>query len=191
LEPTVLDFDVEKARHLTFRLIGLDAEKFLAGYDLENLRVVGVFDGVLPMVFDQEGGRIVGGELVSRAPGGEVSYLGQLSYEDMGTFANFAFEALRSIQFNEMRIGVDGNLGGEIVTEVQFRGLQQGTTAKRNFFTKQIAKLPIEFNIRIQAEFLSLIGSMRALYDAEYAAQRYKGLLDVKPPETEETETPE
>lgn len=190
LEPTVLDFDVEKARNLTFRLVGLDAEKFLAGYDLENLKVSGVFDGVLPMVFDQEGGRIVGGYLVSRAPGGEVSYLGQLSYEDMGAFANFAFEALRSIQFNEMKIGVEGDLGGEIVTEVQFRGLQQGSTAKRNFFTKQIAKLPIEFNIRIQAEFLSLIGSVRALYDAEYAAQRYQGLIDVKPPVTEETEAP-
>lgn len=190
LEPTVLDFDVEKARNLTFRLVGLDAEKFLAGYDLENLKVSGVFDGVLPMVFDQEGGRIVGGYLVSRAPGGEVSYLGQLSYEDMGAFANFAFEALRSIQFNEMKIGVEGDLGGEIVTEVQFRGLQQGSTAKRNFFTKQIAKLPIEFNIRIQAEFLSLIGSVRALYDAEYAAQRYQGLIDVKPPVTEDIEGP-
>ncbi len=66
LEPTVIDFDVEAERKLTFRLVGLDAEKFVAGYDFENLRVSGVFDGVLPMVFNQEGGRIVGGSLVSR-----------------------------------------------------------------------------------------------------------------------------
>jgi translocation and assembly module TamB len=189
LEPTVLDFDVQAKRELTFRLVGLDAEKFLAGYDLENLRVSGVFDGTLPMVFDQEGGRIVGGWLVSRPGGGEVSYLGQLSYEEMGAMANFAFEALRSIRFDEMQIGVDGNIGGEVVTEVRFRGLQQGTTAKRNFITKQLAKLPIQFNVRIQAEFLSLIGSLRALYDAEYAAQRYQSYIKQEPPVTGE-ETP-
>ncbi|MEQ1539923.1 MAG: YdbH domain-containing protein [Sphingorhabdus sp.] len=178
LEPTVLDFDVSAKRELTFRLVGLDAEKFLAGYDLENLRVSGVFDGTLPMVFDAEGGRIVGGWLVSRPGGGEVSYLGQLSYEEMGTFANFAFEALRSIKFDEMQIGVEGNIAGEVVTQVRFRGLQQGSGAKRNFITKQLAKLPLEFNVRIEAEFLTLIGSLRALYDAEYAAERYKGYFD-------------
>jgi translocation and assembly module TamB len=185
LEPTLIDFDVSKPRNLTFRLVGLDAEKFLASYDLENLRVSGVFDGTLPMVFDADGGRITGGWLVSRS-GGEVSYLGQLSYEDMGTMANFAFEALRSIKFDEMQIGVNGNIGGEVVTEVRFRGLQQGSVAKRSYITKQLAKLPIEFNVRIEAEFLQLIGSLRALYDAEYAAQRYKGMLDTPPPVTGE-----
>jgi translocation and assembly module TamB len=188
LESTVLDFDVEAKRNLTFRMVGLDAEKFLAGYELENVRVTGVFDGTLPMVFDQDGGKIVGGWLVSRKGGGEVSYLGQLSYEEMGVFANYAFEALRSIQFDEMQIGVDGNIGGEVVTEVRFRGLQQGTLAKRNYITKQLAKLPIQFNVRIEAEFLSLIGSLRGLYDAEYAAQRYKSVLDAKPTVTGEKE---
>jgi translocation and assembly module TamB len=60
--------------------------------------------------------------------------------------------------------------------------LQQGSVAKRNFITRQLAKLPIEFTVRIEAEFLSLIGSLRTLYDAEYAAQRYKGYLDAPPP---------
>jgi translocation and assembly module TamB len=182
LEPTTLDFDLAVQRHLTFRMVGLDAEKFLAGYDLENLRVSGVFDGTLPMVFDQDGGRIVGGWLVSRKGGGELSYLGELSYEDMGVFANFAFQALRSIRFEEMQIGVEGNIAGEVVTEVRFRGLQQGSGAKRNFITKQLAKLPLEFNVRIEAEFLSLIGSLRALYDGEYAAQRYKSYIENQQP---------
>ncbi|MFM2410424.1 MAG: hypothetical protein RL481_1252, partial [Pseudomonadota bacterium] len=180
LEPTVIDFDVEKPRNLTFRLVGLDAEKFLGGYELQNLRVSGTFDGTLPMVFDQEGGRIVGGWLVSRPGGGEVSYLGQLTYEDMGYFANFAFNALKSIKFDEMQIGVDGNIGGEVVTEVRFKGLQQGSLAQQNFITKQLAKIPIEFNVRIQAQFLGLIDVMRKLYDPRYAAQRYKAQLEAE-----------
>ena len=172
LEPTTLDFGIESERRLTFRVIGLDAEKLLAGYDFQNLRVTGVFDGTLPMVFDQEGGRIVGGALISRPGGGEVSYLGELSYEDMGTFANFAFQALRSIRYSQLTIGVGGDLGGEIVTDISFTGLQQGSLAKRNFITSQLAKIPIQFNVSITAEFLKLIGSIRGLYDADYAAQR-------------------
>ncbi len=178
LEPTIMDFDVASERKLTFKLVGLDAEKFLAGYDLENIRVAGIFDGTLPMIFNRDGGRIEGGYLVSRDGGGEVSYLGELSYQDMGAVANYAFEALRSIQFRQMQIYVDGNLGGEIITRVSFDGVQQGSLAKRNFITKKLAKLPIKFNIRIQAEFLKLISSMRGLYDAEYAAQQAKANLE-------------
>ncbi|MEQ1550588.1 YdbH domain-containing protein [Sphingorhabdus sp.] len=178
LEPTVLDFDIASERKLTFRVIGLDAEKFLAGYDLQNLQVEGVFDGTLPMVFNQEGGRIVGGYLASRPGGGELSYLGELTYEDMGVFANFAFQALRSIRFREMRIGVDGKIDGEIVTDVAFEGLQQGSLAKQNFITKQLAKVPIKFNVRIEAEFLQLIGSIRGLYDADYALQQGRDIIE-------------
>ena len=173
LEPTVLDFGVEKERRLTFRVVGLDAEKFLAGYDFQNLRVTGVFDGTLPMVFNQDGGRIVGGALISRPGGGEVSYLGELAYEDMGTFANFAFDALRSIRYSTLTIGVGGDLAGEIVTDISFTGLQQGSLAKRNYITEQLARIPIKFNVSVTAEFLKLIGSIRGLYDVQYAADRH------------------
>jgi translocation and assembly module TamB len=172
LEPTILDFNVEKERRLTFRVIGVDAEKFLAGYDFQNLRVTGVFDGTLPMVFNQDGGRIVGGALISRPGGGEVSYLGELAYEDMGVFANYAFQALRSIRYTSLTIGVGGDLDGEIVTDISFTGLQQGSGAKRNFITKQLARIPIKFNVSITAEFLKLIGSIRGIYDPSYAAER-------------------
>lgn len=172
LEPTILDFGAESERRLTFRVIGVDAEKLLAGYDFQNLHVTGVFDGTLPMVFNQDGGRIVGGTLVSRAGGGEVSYLGELAYKDMGLLANYAFNALRSIRYSTLTIGVGGDLGGEIVTNISFTGLQQGALAKRNFLTRQLARVPIKFNVSVTAEFLKLIGSIRGLYDANYAADR-------------------
>ncbi|MEP7350078.1 MAG: YdbH domain-containing protein [Sphingorhabdus sp.] len=197
LDPTILDFGVEKERRLTFRVVGLDAERFLAGYDFQNLRVSGVFDGTLPMIFNQDGGRIVGGALVSRPGGGEVSYLGELAYEDMGTFANFAFNALRSIRYSTLTIGVGGNLDGEIVTDISFIGLQQGSLAKRNFITQQLARIPIQFNVSVKAEFLKLIGSIRGLYDAQYLADQSlpfildkNGQLQVTAEEAPVKETP-
>lgn len=90
----------------------------------------------------------------------------------MGIFANYAFQALRSIRYSSLTIGVGGDLDGEIITDISFAGLQQGSGAKRNFITKQLARIPIKFNVSITAEFLKLIGSIRGLYDADYAAQR-------------------
>lgn len=181
LEPTVLNFGVADERRLTFRVDGMDASKFLQQYDFDNLQVSGVFDGTLPMIFTQEGGRIVGGNLVARSGGGEVNYVGQVSYENMGYFANYAFGALRSIRYNNLTIGINGDLGGEIITEVSFSGVQQGAGAKRNFITKQLAKIPLQFNIRISAQFLQLIGSIRGIYDAKYASEKYgSAVLDRK-----------
>jgi hypothetical protein len=177
LEPTILDFEVESERHLTFRVIGVHAEKLLAGYDFQNLRVTGVFDGTLPMIFNQDGGRIVGGSLMSREGGGEVSYLGELTYKDMGVFANYAFNALRSIRYSTLTIGVGGDLDGEIVTDISFTGLQQGSLAKRNFITRQLARIPIKFNVSVSAQFMKLIGSVRGYYDPNYAADRDLGYL--------------
>ena len=90
----------------------------------------------------------------------------------MGLLANYAFNALRSIRYSTLTIGVGGDLGGEIVTNISFTGLQQGALAKRNFLTRQLARVPIKFNVSVTAEFLKLIGSIRGLYDANYAADR-------------------
>lgn len=167
LEPSVLDLSEEAERRLVFTVEGVDAAQFLTQFDFENMTATGVFDGKLPMVFDQDGGRITGGYLVAREGGGSLSYIGELTYEDMGTFANFAFNALKSVKYRNLTIGMDGAIDGEIITEVKFAGLQQGDTASKNFITKQLAKIPIEFNVRIQAPFMQLMSSAKAYYEPE------------------------
>ncbi|MGB5778806.1 MAG: YdbH domain-containing protein, partial [Allopontixanthobacter sediminis] len=127
------------------------------------------FDGEIPLVFDAMGnGSIRGGWLVARPPGGNVSYVGELTYEDMTPIVNFAFDALRSLDYKEMRIGMEGSLSGELVTKVRFDGVRQGSDAKRNFFTRQIDDLPIRFNVNIRAPFYQLITSVKAMYDPAF-----------------------
>lgn len=167
LEPSILDLSEEAERRLVFTVEGVDAAQFLTQFDFENMSATGVFDGKLPMVFDQDGGRIVGGYLVAREGGGSLSYIGELTYEDMGTLANFAFNALKSVKYRNLTIGMDGAIDGEIITEVKFAGLQQGDSASKNFITRQLAKIPIEFNVRIQAPFMQLMSSAKAYYEPE------------------------
>lgn len=167
LEPTILDLGEEAERRLQFTVEGIDAAQFLTQFDFENMTATGVFDGKLPMVFDQDGGRIVGGYLVAREGGGTLAYVGELTYEDMGTMANFAFNALKSIKYRNLTIGMNGDIAGEIITEVKFDGLQQGDDASRNFITKQLARIPIQFNVRIQAPFMQLMSSVKSYYEPE------------------------
>ena len=167
LEPTILDLSEEAERRLQFTVEGIDAAQFLTQFDFENMTATGVFDGKLPMVFDQDGGRVVGGYLVAREGGGTVAYVGELTYEDMGTMANYAFNALKSIKYRNLTIGMDGDIAGEIVTEVKFDGLQQGEDASRNFITRQLARIPIQFNVRIEAPFMQLMSSAKSYYEPE------------------------
>ena len=76
LDETVLNFGSPSAKRLTFELSGFDAKQFVDSLGFQGFELTGTFDGVLPMIFDETGGRIVGGRLDSRAPGGELQYTG-------------------------------------------------------------------------------------------------------------------
>lgn len=160
LAPGELRMTVNEPRRFRIEIEGLDAAKFLERMELANLSATGVFDGHLPLEFDANGGRITGGQLVSRKPGGTVSYVGALSYKDLSAMANFAFDALKSLDYTDMVIGMDGNLAGDVVTRVEFSGIKQGRDAKQNFITRQVARVPVQFNVNIHAPFYSLISSM-------------------------------
>lgn len=175
--PTRMQLGGAATRRFEVRLTGVNAAQLITHMEISNLAVSGLFDGRVPLVFDQNGGRVAGGELTSRAPGGSVSYVGELTYRDLSPMANYAFRALRSLKFTEMRIGLDGDLAGEVVTRVAMKGLSQGKGASKNFLTRQIAKIPIQFNVSIRAPFYQLIGSMRSLYDTQYIGDpRERGL---------------
>lgn len=190
LEPTRMVLGAAEVRRYTLAIEGLDAAKFVQHLQLSNLSATGVFDGRLPLVFDENGGRIEGGQLASRPPGGNVSYLGELSYKDLSAMGNFAFDALRSIDYRSMQIEMNGALTGEIITRVKFDGLSQGAGARRNVLTRQVAKLPIRFNVNVRAPFFSLFGSFKSLYDPSLVADPTLiglagGKTGVQPPASE------
>ena len=209
LAPTTLNLGVSEARKYTLVIEGLDAGRFVERMGLANLSATGTFDGELPLVFSAANpgeqvaaavgtvlgigtaqgaqaaqstpgsGRIVGGLLKSRAPGGNVSYVGELTYRDLSTMANFAFQTLRSLDYQTMDITLNGSLEGEIITNVRFGGVKQGAGAKRNILTRAVANLPIEMRVNIRAPFYQLITSFKALYDPAFVKDpRTLGLVD-------------
>lgn len=165
LHPTTLNFNADQPRRLTFDLVGVDAAVFLQSFGFDNINATGKFDGTLPVVFDGFGGRIENGRIDARDGGGTLAYVGELSNHNLGVIANFAFGALRSLKYDDLSIIMNGNLDGEMVTDIRFGGVGQGEGATRNFLTNQIAKLPLVFNVKIRAPFRQLITSAKGLYD--------------------------
>jgi hypothetical protein len=180
MRPLVMDFSQPEERHYVFEITGLDAATFVTQMELTNLSATGVFDGTVPIVFDKDGnGRIEGGLLLSRAGGGNVAYIGELTYEDLGTMGNYAFEALRSLDYRQMSVGLSGDLAGEIITNFDFDGVRQGAGTSQNFVTRRLAKLPIRFKVNVRSEnFYELATMVRSFWDADYLGNPVdKGLL--------------
>lgn len=170
MRPLVMELGAAEERRYVFDIVGLDAAHFVSQMELANMAATGIFDGTVPLVFDAAGrGRIEDGLLVARAGGGNVSYLGELTYENLGTMANYAFAALRSLDYRQMRVRLGGELDGEIITSFAFDGVRQGEGARRSFVTRRLANLPIQFRINVRSQnFYQLSTMVRSFWDARY-----------------------
>jgi hypothetical protein len=165
LQETVLNFGRPTAKRLTFEVQGLDAHTFVQSLGFKELDATGTFDGVLPMIFDEEGGRIVGGRLDSRPGGGSLAYNGVVNKADLGTMGNIAFNALRDLRFKSMIIRLDGDLAGEFTTRLAIEGVGLGQTSTQKIIRGLLAKIPLKMNVTITGPFRALIATAKSFND--------------------------
>jgi hypothetical protein len=174
MRPTLLDFSKDAARELTFDIRGLDAARFVNKLEFSNINATGIFDGALPMIFDADGGRIVSGMLTSRAPGGTLSYIGEISNANLGIWGGIAFDALKSIAYQNMTIGLEGRIDGEMVSKIRFAGVSRGTIEPvatgliarvGGQLARKLQRIPFIFNIQVKGPFRGLIAMSRSFSD--------------------------
>jgi translocation and assembly module TamB len=164
LQETILNFGRPSPKRLTFEVVGLDAKTFVDSMGFEELAATGTFDGVLPMIFDDEGGRIVGGRLDSREGGGTLAYNGVVNKANLGLMGSLAFDALRDLKFRSMIIRLDGYLDGEFATRLAIQGVGLGNTSTQQFI-KSINRIPFNFNVTIKGPFRALIATAKSFRD--------------------------
>ncbi len=174
LQDTLLDFSQPSTKRLVFQVTGLQAAAFIQQMEFSNIAATGTFDGILPMEFTQAGGRIVGGRLVARPEGGTLSYIGELTDKQLGAYGKLAFDALKSLRYSKLIIDLDGALEGEFLARIELDGIATNTAplggiAGRVF--KEIAKIPLEFNINIRGPFRALISTARSFEDPSLLIQ--------------------
>jgi hypothetical protein len=147
-------------------VVGLDAHAFVQSLGFKELDATGTFDGVLPMIFDESGGRIVGGRLDSRAPGGSLVYNGVVNKADLGTMGNIAFNALRDLRFKSMIIRLDGDLAGEFAARLAIDGVGIGqSNSTQRVIRSLLSKIPLKLNVTITGPFRALIATAKSVTD--------------------------
>ena len=166
LHETVLNFARPTAKRLTFEVVGLDAHTFVQSLGFKELDATGTFDGVLPMIFDENGGRIVGGRLDSRPPGGSLQYNGIVNKANLGMMGNIAFNALRDLRFRSMIIRLDGDLAGEFAARLAIEGVALGqSTQTQRIIRSLLSKIPLKLNVSITGPFRALIATAKSFND--------------------------
>jgi len=166
LQETVLNFSKPTAKRLTFEVVGLDAKTFIDSLGFKEVAATGKFDGVLPMIFDENGGRIVGGRLDSRPEGGTLSYVGVINKSNLGMMANIAFESLKQLRYRSMIVRLDGDLAGEFATRLTIEQLGlSGSTGPAKILRNAFRKVPFRFNITIKGPFRALIQTAKSYRD--------------------------
>jgi hypothetical protein len=164
LQETILNFAKDSPKRLTFEVVGLDAETFVGSMGFKEISASGIFDGVLPMIFDDEGGRIVGGRLDSREGGGTVAYNGVVNRANLGMMGGFAFDALRDLKYKSMIIRLDGYLDGEFATRMTIIGVGLGNTSTQRLI-RSVNRIPFNFNVTIKGPFRALIATAKSFRD--------------------------
>jgi hypothetical protein len=171
LRETILNFGRPTAKRLTFEVVGLDAKTFVDSLGFSGIEATGVFDGVLPMIFDESGGRIVGGRLDSRPGGGSLAYTGVVNKANLGMMGNIAFDALRDLRFRSMVVRLDGELAGEFTTRLTIDGVALGQTRTAKLIRGFLRRLPLKLNVSIRGPFRALIAAAKSFRDPRTAIQ--------------------
>ena len=164
LQETILNFGRPTPKRLTFEVVGLDAKTFVDSMGFTEIGATGIFDGVLPMIFDDAGGRIVGGRLDSREGGGTLAYNGVVNKANLGMVGGMAFDALRDLRFKSMIIRLDGYLDGEFATRLTVEGVGLGNTSTQRLI-RSINRIPFKFNVSIKGPFRALIATAKSFRD--------------------------
>jgi len=164
LRETILDFSKPSQKRLTFELHGFDAKMFVDSLGFQGLEITGKFDGVLPMIFDENGGRIVGGRLDSEPPGGEMKYSGT---KPSGLAAGAVFALVSDLNYRSMTVRLDGDLAGEFATRLTLNqiSLGKGGGMLGSLVRSAFSKLPMRLNVNIHGPFRALIQMAKAFKD--------------------------
>jgi translocation and assembly module TamB len=165
LHETILNFGRPTPKRLTFEVVGFDAKQFVDSLGFEGIEITGTFDGVLPMIFDEEGGRIVGGRLDSRPPGGEFSYNG--TKPAAGMMVGVAFDLLSNIRYQSMIVRLNGDLAGEFTTSFEINEVSLGS--KGGFIAGivrgALRNVPLKVNLNVAGPFRAIIQMAKGFKD--------------------------
>jgi hypothetical protein len=139
---------------------GLNLATTVAMQQIEGLQASGLMDGTIPVFLDEQGLRVINGELGARPPGGQIRYTPDGGTEEMQQAApgtNIVFEILEDLTYHTLETKVNYAPDGNLILNLAIRGMSPRLDEKR----------PIHFNLNLEQNVLQLLKSLRIADDID------------------------
>jgi translocation and assembly module TamB len=168
LAPTTITLGAEETR-FELTLANVDAANLIQSLNLPDLAASGRVEGSFPLLLSRREALIENGVLRALPGGGTISYVGHAGDGATGP-ARVAFDALRSFRYDELEIRLDGDLGGEVISSINFSGENTGAPIDLGPIAPglgnvQVRGVPFDFNVTVTAPFRRLAQTAASVTD--------------------------
>jgi translocation and assembly module TamB len=150
----------ETAFNLT--LSNVDVASFIAQLNMQDIQATGRVEGTFPIRLTSRTAFIENGELHAAPGGGTISYVGAAAEGATGP-ARVAFDALRSFRYDDLSLGLNGDLNGEVISQINFSGENTGESVDLTPIagtplgsTMSARGVPFRFRVQVTAPFRAL-----------------------------------
>ena len=170
MAPTIIPLGAD-ATHFELSLRDVDAAALLATLNIPDVTATGRIDGTFPLLLTRRTAIIQNGVLRARPGGGTLSYVGHAGDGAAGP-ARIAFDALKSFRYDDLNIGLNGDLSGELVSSIQFSGHNSGRPVDLGDIVPipglghvTVRGVPFVFHVTLTAPFRSLAETAASIGD--------------------------
>jgi translocation and assembly module TamB len=168
--PTTLTLGSEETR-FNLTLSDVDVAALIAQLQMPDIQATGRVEGAFPIRLTDRTAFIENGELRAAPGGGTISYVGAAG-ENVTGMARVAFDALRSFRYDDLSLTLNGDLNGEVVSQINFSGENTGeaidlTPIAAGTPLGQVTArgVPFAFQVQVSAPFRQLARTAAGIVD--------------------------
>jgi hypothetical protein len=134
LRPADFRFGVETNR-IVAQAVDWDLTKIVEFFKIPDVRIDGVVNGDIPVVFSTGSARIDNARLVASEKGGVIQYAGSTgeAASQSDSNAKMLFDALKDFRYRVLEMGLDGDLAGRLKLSLKLEGRNPEVMAGSQF----------------------------------------------------------
>jgi hypothetical protein len=170
MTPTTISLGAEET-HFELALRDVDGAALISTLNVPDITATGRIQGRFPLLLTRRSAFIQNGLLESQGEGGAIAYVGHAGDGATG-MARVAFDALRNFRYDNLRLTLNGDLAGEIVSQIQFTGHNSGRPIDLGPIARlpgigrvTVRGVPFDFRVTLVAPFRSLADTAASIVD--------------------------
>ena len=148
VKPTDFTFS-ETENHVVAQAVGWDLNAIVEMFRIPDVKLNGIVSGDIPVAFSTGSARIEKAELAASQVGGVIQYTGSTgdAAAQADSNAKMLFDALKDFRYKVLKVGLDGDIAGNITLTLNLLGFNPTVLAGSEF----------QLNISVESPLMNLL----------------------------------